>query len=176
MTAIRCHNRGPGGLRLQEGELGRINIGLDRLPNAAIAGRSPHTVNGVALLPAPDDPLTGLRRILHRAAMGGRITLGTITAGGLHTESTRLRGAQMATAANLLDRLHHVASDLERTATGQSKPTPPEATGLAWTTTMRYLEAATQSILHASWSDLDQAAPGTGPGSTSGLMPGKNAG
>jgi hypothetical protein len=149
LTLVACDLDGS---RLPAGELGRINVGLDALTGAAAVGRSARVLGGDPIVPSFDDPLAGLRRILHRVAMGGRVTIGTAGAAGLRAEAVRLRRTHLETAACLLDGLHQVATEVERTATGQSRPTPPQATALAWTTGMVYLEAARRTILRDAWT------------------------
>jgi hypothetical protein len=144
-------------LRLPESRLGRINLGLDEIPGAAVRDPQPAPGSQQALAHVPgavrpfDDPLSGLRRILHRVAIGGQVTVGAAAASGLRTESVRLRHAHLPTAALVLDHLHEAASELERTPTGESRPASPEATALAWITAMTYLNAAHQSLLRAAW-------------------------
>ncbi|MEO5874248.1 MAG: hypothetical protein ABIS86_08060 [Streptosporangiaceae bacterium] len=147
-------------LDLADDKAARVNLGLDEIPGAAV----PRTQR-TTIAPEPyDDPLAGLRRILHRAAVGGRITLGSASARGLAIEAGRLREAGLATGAALLGRLGEAAAELERTVTGESRASPPEATALAWLTCMSYLEAAHRTLVETSWQDaFSFAGPRTSP-------------
>jgi hypothetical protein len=128
-------------LTLADEKASRINVGLDEIPGAAV----PRSAHKIVTTEPYDDPLAGLRRILHRAAVGGRGTL--CSAKGLTTENGRLRRAHLGTGAALLTRLGETAAELDRTLTGESRASPPDATALAWLTCMTYLEAAHRTLI-----------------------------
>ncbi|RAY16395.1 hypothetical protein DPM19_05835 [Actinomadura craniellae] len=140
-------------LHLPDRRLGRINVGLDDLPGAALGPAAATAAPRPAAAPEPpDDPLAGLRRTLHRATLGGRATLAGAATAGLRAESARLRRSHLPTAADLLDHLHAAAAEVERTVTGESRPAAPEPSARAWAAAMAYLDAAHRALLRAAWS------------------------
>ncbi len=137
---------------------GRVNLGLDRLTGShTAAATAVATPDAASTQPASlavgeeDAPLERLRRVVLRAALGGRATLGAVAARALEADAARLRQAQLATAADLLDRLAEAGMETRRTLTGERAPPPPDRLARAWTAAMIYQASAGRSLLRAGW-------------------------
>jgi SWIM zinc finger len=152
--AVTLLAAGGPALRLPAAMGGRANLGLDRLAGGHVrATTAAATLAGGERPPTPagrDTPLRGLRRVLLRAALGGRATLGA-AAQALEAEAHRLRRAQLPTGADLLEGLAAAGLETRRTFTGERAPPPPDRLARAWTATALYLVAADRYLLRAAW-------------------------
>jgi SWIM zinc finger len=153
--AVTLLAAGGPALRLPDAMGGRANLGLDRLTGGHVrATAAAATLAGGERPPTPpgqDTPLRGLRRVLLRAALGGRATLGAAAVQALEAEAHRLRRAQLPTGADLLEGLAAAGVETRRTLTGEHAPPPPDRLARAWTATALYLAAADRSLLRAAW-------------------------
>ncbi|MFI9557323.1 hypothetical protein [Nonomuraea endophytica] len=110
--------------------------------------------SGPPLPPRPGGraaPLTPLRRVLHRVAMGGRATAGPTAAATIAATAARLRRDQLPTAAALLERLAGRAAAVRRTVTGESLPEPPQDLARAWSAAMTYAGRAEEELTLRRW-------------------------
>ncbi|MBB5078506.1 hypothetical protein [Nonomuraea endophytica] len=119
--------------------------------------------SGPPLPPRPGGraaPLTPLRRVLHRVAMGGRATAGPTAAATIAATAARLRRDQLPTAAALLERLAGRAAAVRRTVTGESLPEPPGELARVWSAAMTYAERAEGELTLRRWRAAMEPGPG----------------
>jgi SWIM zinc finger len=141
-------------LKLPATLAGRVNLGLDHLTggHTAAATRDAARTQPASLAEGEQEaPLERLRRTALRATLGGRATLGAMAARALDADAARLRQAQFATAADLLDRLAQAGMETRRALTGERVPPPPDRLARAWTAAMVYQASAGRSLLRAGW-------------------------
>jgi hypothetical protein len=74
-----------------------------------------------------------------------------MAARALDADAARLRQAQFATAADLLDRLAQAGMETRRALTGERVPPPPDRLARAWTAAMVYQASAGRSLLRTGW-------------------------
>jgi hypothetical protein len=134
---------------------GRCNLGLDALqathfrPGLA----APRELAAGSLGAPVPDPLAGLRRRLHRIALGGRATLPPEAGAELEREARRLGEAMLPTAAALLRALQRGAVACERTLAGRRREGDPAELARAYLAAGAFERACSRALQERAWLD-----------------------
>ncbi|CAL9642895.1 hypothetical protein [Streptomyces sp. enrichment culture] len=148
----------------------RLDLGLDRLRRADLPERpqdGPAAVpSGLEAAPVLDEavpdeaPVHLLRRRVHQAVSGGRRALAF--PGDAVADSGRLRRYGLATAAELLDKLHASAADRTRDAFGRLLPADHDRFARAWLAAAQYTAEVDRALCAAAWGADDRGSPWSG--------------
>ncbi len=144
----------PGGagrpaLRLPPAWAGRVNLGLDALQRAYVAGALPRP----AALAAEDeieperDPLDALLRRVRRAVVGGRATLAEAAWSGVTAEEAALARRHMPAGAGALEALRQAAASRAAGTAGERR----DRFALAWLAARAYQLAAASRLQRLAW-------------------------
>jgi hypothetical protein len=140
-------------LRMPARWAGRVNLGLDQLPGRANPVLVPNPLtsagDGSEGNGDGDDPLAGLRRMLHRVVLGGRsVVAGSRTPA---REAAALRSRQLGTAADLLDELAAAARETRTTPLDEQVAMPPDRFARGWLAAMTYDRSVRTHLAKARW-------------------------
>ncbi|MFD5430617.1 hypothetical protein ACFWJ4_00365 [Kitasatospora sp. NPDC127067] len=143
----------PDRLALPAARAGRVNLGLERLQTADLAGPGP--VGGPAdgpTAPAPyGPPVHVLGRRVEQTVTTGRHALAPSEASAA-ADRALLRAAGLATAAELLDALRATAANRQRDVFGRIVTDDHEAFAAAWLAAASYTEELATALCAAAWS------------------------
>ncbi|MFE6499722.1 hypothetical protein [Kitasatospora sp. NPDC057738] len=143
----------PDRLALPAARAGRVNLGLERLQTADLAGPGP--VGGPAdgpTAPAPyGPPVHVLGRRVEQTVTTGRHALAPSEASAA-ADRALLRAAGLATAAELLDALRACAANRQRDVFGRIVTDDHEAFAAAWLAAASYTEELATALCAAAWS------------------------
>ncbi|MGW7580794.1 hypothetical protein ACWGKU_02645 [Kitasatospora sp. NPDC054768] len=143
----------PDRLALPAARAGRVNLGLERLQTADLAGPGP--VGGPAdgpTAPAPyGPPVHVLGRRVEQTVTTGRHALVPSEASAA-ADRALLRAAGLATAAELLDALRATAANRQRDVFGRIVTDDHEAFAAAWLAAASYTEELATALCAAAWS------------------------
>ncbi|MDX3803852.1 hypothetical protein [Streptomyces sp. AK04-3B] len=133
----------------------RVDLGLDRLRHADLPTGT--AVPAPAVAPVADEaPLHLLRRRVHQTVSGGRRVLAF--PGGGTGDGSRLRGAGLGTAGDLLDELRAAAADRSRDAFGRLLPADTGRFARAWLASALYTGEVERALCAAAWGTGREAA------------------
>ncbi|MGQ4360809.1 hypothetical protein [Streptomyces sp. SAS_272] len=133
----------------------RVDLGLDRLRHADLPTGT--AVPAPAVAPVADEaPLHLLRRRVHQTVSGGRRVLAF--PGGGTGDGSRLRGAGLGTAGDLLDELGAAAADRSRDAFGRLLPADTGRFARAWLASALYTGEVERALCAAAWGTGREAA------------------
>ncbi|AVV46230.1 hypothetical protein C6376_37675 [Streptomyces sp. P3] len=135
----------------------RVDVGLDRLRHADLPAVT--AVPAPAVAPVADEaPLHLLRRRVHQTVSGGRRVLAF--PGGGTGDGTRLRGAGLGTAGDLLAEMGAAAADRSRDAFGRLLPADTGRFARAWLASALYTGEVERALCAAAWgTGRDVTAP-----------------
>ncbi|MFF2541845.1 hypothetical protein ACFVUY_04720 [Kitasatospora sp. NPDC058063] len=143
----------PDRLALPAARAGRVNLGLERVQTADLAGPGP--VGGPAdgpTAPAPSGPpVHVLGRRVEQTVTTGRHALAPSEASAA-ADRALLRAAGLATAAELLDALRATAANRQRDVFGRIVTDDHEAFAAAWLAAASYTEELATALCAAAWS------------------------
>ncbi|MYV99878.1 hypothetical protein GT354_16595 [Streptomyces sp. SID3343] len=141
-------------LVLAPDRLGRIDLGLDRLHRADLP-KIPQSADSARMIATttaqiPSAPLYLMHRHVERAISGGRSVLAL--AGSTAGDTARLRAVGLATGAELVERLTHVAGGRERDVFGRLLPGDNDLLSRAWLAAAVYAQTVEGALTRAVWS------------------------
>lgn len=126
----------------------RVDLGLDRLQHADLPTDAAAPATS-AIAAGDEAPLHLLRRRVHQSVSGGRPVLSFSRSGS--GDSTRLRRAGLATAADLLDDLQAAAADRSRDAFGRLLPADTDRFARAWLAAAVYTGVVERALCADAW-------------------------